>query len=402
MHRHSDFAGLADLAPALVARVPTTLREVGGLLEEEHPDYARFLTEQFDEIVAGAKLFMMRLVSPAGQDRAELSSGVEQAAFEEIGRQHCREGREVTSLLSAYRIGARVAWQHATEAALAHGVPAAALASLGSTLFAAVDQLSAASLRGFLREHTSTVSTRERLREELAELLLSGRADIADVRAASARAHWPVPRETTIVLADPDSDVARALLGFDGNACLRVRQEDALVVIVPDPNGPGRRGRLSAALRGAGTVVGPVVPVDGLATSLSVARTAARLRRAGVLTDDPLFTDEHLDALIVHQDDRLLTVLRQRHLAPLAGLPGHARQRLEDTLRSWLRNLGDRRAIAQELHIHPQTVCYRLRQLRDRFGDALADPRVRQSLMLALAWEPDAAHEPPNRAASQR
>jgi DNA-binding PucR family transcriptional regulator len=45
--------------------------------------------------------------------------------------------------------------------------------------------------------------------------------------------------------------------------------------------------------------------------------------------------------------------------------------------------------MAADLHIHPQTVRYRLRQLHERFGDALDDPHVRESLVLALAWGPD-------------
>jgi hypothetical protein len=229
---------------------------------------------------------------------------------------------------------------------------------------------------------------------------------MAGVHAAAERAQWPVPREAAAVLAEPDSEVARTLLGFDGDGCLRLRQGDALVAIVPDPNGPARRDRLATMLRGAGTVIGPAVPVDGLAASLSTARTAARLRRAGLFADDPLFADDHLDALIVHQDDWLLAALRQRCLAPLGGLPDPARERMLRTLRSWLGNLGDHKAMAADLHIHPQTVRYRLRQLHERFGDALDDPHVRESLVLALAWGADLGsergYEPPNRPASTR
>ncbi|MBV9845005.1 MAG: hypothetical protein JOZ47_08040 [Kutzneria sp.] len=86
------------------------------------------------------------------------------------------------------------------------------MACLGSALFAAVDQRSAASLRGYLQDHSAAVSTRERFRGELAALLLSGGAAAASIRAAAARAHWPIPRETAAVLADPDNEVARALL----------------------------------------------------------------------------------------------------------------------------------------------------------------------------------------------
>jgi len=65
------------------------------------------------------------------------------------------------------------------------------------------------------------------------------------------------------------------------------------------------------------------------------------LKRSGVLTQDPVFVDEHLDAVIVHRDPRLLSVLREQCLAPLDTVAAASRQMLLDTLRSWLRNMGD-------------------------------------------------------------
>jgi DNA-binding PucR family transcriptional regulator len=40
--------------------------------------------------------------------------------------------------------------------------------------------------------------------------------------------------------------------------------------------------------------------------------------------------------------------------------------------------------MAAELNVHPQTVGYRLTQLRELFGDALDDPQVRFELELVL------------------
>ena len=399
MRQQREPLELGGITAALVQRVPAILSEVRDLLAKRQPEYAQFLAERFDEVGQGAVPFMARLVELAERDSHEVptqvASGLEQAVFEEIGRQQFRDGREVTSLLAAYRIGALVAWQHATDAALEQGIRADALASLGAALFSAVDEMSAASLRGYLQEHAMAASGRERSREELAELLLSDRAHTGAVRAAADRAGWRLPERATVVLVYPDNEVARNLLCFDGDSCLRLRRDDTLIAIVPDPDGPGRRERLTKALRGAGAVVGVAVPVSQLSVSLSVAQLAAWLRRRQVLADDPLFADEHLDALIVHQDDRLLGALRARCLAPLSGLPEPARQRLQDTLRSWLHHLGDHRAIADELHIHPQTVRYRLRQLRERYGTALDDEHLRETLVLALAWGPGASEAQP-------
>jgi DNA-binding PucR family transcriptional regulator len=42
--------------------------------------------------------------------------------------------------------------------------------------------------------------------------------------------------------------------------------------------------------------------------------------------------------------------------------------------------------MAEELHVHPQTIRYRLGRLHDLWGDALDDPEVRARLTLALVW----------------
>ena len=45
--------------------------------------------------------------------------------------------------------------------------------------------------------------------------------------------------------------------------------------------------------------------------------------------------------------------------------------------------------MAADLHVHPQTVRYRLKQLRELFGPDLdGDPDTRLRLTLALAWGP--------------
>ncbi|MCW3027071.1 MAG: hypothetical protein JWN81_282 [Solirubrobacterales bacterium] len=44
------------------------------------------------------------------------------------------------------------------------------------------------------------------------------------------------------------------------------------------------------------------------------------------------------------------------------------------TLRAWLRNPGQRKTIAHELRVHPQTVRYRMTRLRELFGPVLDDP----------------------------
>ena len=98
----------------------------------------------------------------------------------------------------------------------------------------------------------------------------------------------------------------------------------------------------------------------------------------------PVWVEEHLADLVVGAESQALDDLAELRLAPLAGLRPASRQKLADTLYAWLRHWGQRAPMAAELNVHPQTVGYRLTQLRELFGDALDDPQVRFELELVL------------------
>jgi len=94
--------------------------------------------------------------------------------------------------------------------------------------------------------------------------------------------------------------------------------------------------------------------------------------------------DDHLASLATHGDPVVLRDLSLRRLAPLANETPASRVRLTVTLRAWLDRQGEVARVAADLHVHPQTVRYRLARLRDLFGEALEDPAARFELALAL------------------
>jgi DNA-binding PucR family transcriptional regulator len=164
---------------------------------------------------------------------------------------------------------------------------------------------------------------------------------------------------------------------------------------VPDPDGPGRQAALDQALSGRRAIIGPSVPLASAAQSLRWARHARTLAQSGALPDGlngpagrdvtvPVRCDQHLSTLLILADEDLAAALRDRCLAPLAGLRPAQRDRIAETLLAWLQ-LGENAAeVAQRIHVHPQTVRYRLRQITDLFGDQLRDPDGRFELQLAL------------------
>jgi len=369
-----------------VEDLPQVIEEVVGLLREEWPDYASFLADDPAGVTETAEAALHRLVGLAqGEPPAaeQLATGGGEL-FEELGRIEWREGRSLSSLLSAYRAGARVAWRHMSRGALRRGVAPETIALLAEAVFVFVEELSSASARGYVDEQLATAAERERLRAELADLLMSERADLTVVRSTAAAAGWPLPATAALVVVDQAH--AHDFFARLDTRALPMRRPELAGAIVPDPDAPGRRARLAESLRGVGAVVSSGVPLEQLPATVRDTTTALRLRADGLLTDDPVFVDHHYDALLVHGDARLLELLTEQVLSPLEGLPAGTRARWEETLAVWLRTMGDRQEMARVLHLHPQTVRYRIGQLRSLFGTALDDPATRLRLTLALCW----------------
>lgn len=87
-----------------------------------------------------------------------------------------------------------------SDTALRLGVPTETFAGLAAVVFAAVDQLSSASLRGYVGAQTTAGYDRQRLRDELAEQLLSDLSNRSDTarpcrRAARAPPDGAIPAD---------------------------------------------------------------------------------------------------------------------------------------------------------------------------------------------------------------
>jgi DNA-binding PucR family transcriptional regulator len=114
------------------------------------------------------------------------------------------------------------------------------------------------------------------------------------------------------------------------------------------------------------------------------ARTLHRLLAAGVVEGQIATTKDHLAELVVHGDTGLARELAATRLEPLERRTPGSRKRLLATLAAWFDQQGNVPRTAETLGVHPQTVRYRLEQLRELFGSRLDEPQARFELMLAL------------------
>jgi hypothetical protein len=301
-----------------------------------------------------------------------------------LGRGEMRAGRSLDSLLSAYRVGARVAWRRFAAAGVAAGLEPDTLYLLAESLFAYIDVLSAESAAGHSLEQSAVASEAELRRRRVVRLLVrEPPPDPRAVEAAAADAAWPLPR-TLAALAVGGDDREAVVPRLPADAIWDTIG-DVLCVLIPDPDGPRRRAAIARAVSDAGVVAGlgtTVAPADSL---LSLTRARAALALAETRAGGGLIASRDVAGeLLLRSDDRLASELAADRLAPLAKLSAGSRARLTETLRVWLCEQGRLGPVAQRLGVHPQTARYRLARLRELFGTALDDPDERFWLELAL------------------
>lgn len=385
------FSGL-ELAPevavALEAVLPRMAERAVAAIVAEVPAYTdpfRGRMGQNIETAVQASLRAFLLLATRRADEAELT-GVRDGAYE-LGRGEARSGRSIDALLAAFRVGARESWRELSAAAVESGLPAQTVALFAEMVFAYIDELSAASVAGHADEQATEGRVRQRYLDGLLTQLLNGDSP-DELREAAERADWTIPSTLTAVLLAPSqirglTSVLRseALQGTDNLPRLDP-EEGWAVVLAADVEG-SRRPALIAALAGCRAVVGPARPWHLAQVSY---RRAVRARHLAV-TDGVLDSDEHLVDLVIGADSEALADLRRRALAPLEEIRGSAAERLVETLRSWLLNQGRREAVAADLHVHPQTVRYRMGQIRELYGERLSDPRTVLELTVALGAE---------------
>ncbi len=394
-----------DLGEAAIgllrSQLPSVAEDTVRAVIVEVPGYANALAGPMganiqDAVQLALGGFLSLASRPRGSDPGTPLAPALEGAYA-LGRGEARSGRSMDALLAAYRVGARVSWRELSATAVEAGLSAQTLSQFAELVFAYIDELSAASVAGHTDELATTGRVRERYLQRLGRSLVRG--DPADQLAASAeRADWEPPRTLTAVML-PSAHVRRVLDSLDQRT-LRPEEDlpdldsdedesEVAVLLVPDAEGAAR-GALMRTLRGHQAHVGP--PREWALVRASYLRVL-RARRLGLPTegDSPVDTEQHLTSLVVASDPAALADLRRQVLAPLDGVRPATAERLVETLREWLLHQGRRDDVANVLHVHPQTVRYRMGRVRDLFGDRLNDPAAVLALTVALARDPSPA-----------
>lgn len=368
------------LAVMMRPELPSLSREIINEVRKSIPEYGRPQQGPYVEALRiGVERALTDFVEQVANPRAPRERYYE--TYRRLGRFESQEGRTLDTLQAALRIGAQVAWRRIMKVGPRRHLSSDVMAQLADALFAYIDELAALALEGYMDARPD--GEIEGHRRRLLEMLLRCPPGPARVMAEVAeRARWPIPDEVTVVAAPPGAPYVRAALEEDVLADLTATEP---FLVVPGKLTHERRRAMLRVLPEGQLVAGPTMPVGGLTDSLRWARHTLRLVEAGIVGDGPVTDcDDHLIAMWLLWDQALIDRLARLHLSEMANFPPRQRERLIDTLRTWLVSRGTAAGIAEELNIHPQTVRYRMRQLEGILGDRLSDPDARFAIEVVL------------------
>ncbi|MDA0169275.1 hypothetical protein OJ998_09275 [Solirubrobacter taibaiensis] len=280
---------------ALRETLPELADDMIAAIASEVPDYARAMEGRFGEVVRfGVEVALNRFVDVLG-GAAPKSESSARDTYVRLGAGEYRAGRTLDALLAAYRVGAKLAWRRFVEAGTRAGFAPDALYDLGEAMFAYIDEISAESAAGFAEAQSEAAGESQRRRRGLVRLLVQEPPAAEEtLRTAAQSAGWTLPRRVAAIVVgeaeqpeatDELDNVAARLARRLGPGAVGAAVSGLAAVMLPDPDGPGRRKALESALGDDLAALGPAVSWPEAATSLRRAAAAYRLAAQGRIGD---------------------------------------------------------------------------------------------------------------------
>jgi sugar diacid utilization regulator len=390
-----------ELADQIVARIRTEIPDYR-LVDEKVLADVRLITSSHLELVI---LALVEGRAPVEADFAATRAG---------GARRVHQGISLESFQRAARLWGHQLW----EAVLDESdptVPAEREAALdiAGRVMRHVDEMSTHVAEGFLHELQSVWSDREVVRRDLLDGLVSGQGDSERIRRLARSLKLRLADRYVVIvlrgaetLAEEQTDQtlaarvalrrivesARTHLRFDGHSLLVGMRHGEVVALCPvedaaDIDEIRRRAHALAAALADGEICvgvgGCLATIADVAASYGEAREAVEIAVGIGIHGRALHFDEvlidHMVRSTPHADRILDSTLR-----PLLDYDAGKQAELVSTLRAYMESGFNLTRSAEVLQVHPNTVVYRLRRIRELSGRDPHDPNDLLLLFLGL------------------
>jgi hypothetical protein len=313
------------------------------------------------------------------------------ASTDEVMERRAESGISLPQMLHSYRVGILALWRALAARAGASPQAADALIAATPTIFEMLDRFSLRAHEIHTRLAVRTARRHEQIRIAWLDAVLEG-VPAAGAPFWDAAAHLGIPREGTFVVIEfgPHGDDPPDL---EGPLRARSSVRDVWVRVGPTTQLglillTGPRADLDALLKPIATPLGPRVGASAPLQSIEeIGRCVAQARIAHSATtaESPYVRYDHqpLSVLLASAPTAAASLIAQT-LSPILGLPDQRRDALLEAVSTWLACGQSVNATATALHVHRNTVNYRLQRFQEIAGGSLANPVWVAQVLLAL------------------
>lgn len=395
------------LIAAVVGRLSLRLRELTDLMTESVlrrvPAYAAARQGEPDNLRSSLRR-LTGLLLRAFEERRRLYDE-ELVSLHVIAAQCARSALPLDAVTAATRVALQTAWAHVLDEVndVGSGPVVEAVGVLSSVLFDFGQDATAALAEGYRTEAEQRTTGRLRAQATFIERVLEGRwDDDVEIRSqAHALGHELAPHcGLAVVLPGAGQDVealrggvARLVdrLGRAVEGPLRTAPTAHIVVLA---SFPAPQDWWNLVQRAADVIEAEhllVVPTEPVAVVLDLATSYRRLCRylplahgvvpgAGVAGAKELRLQAVLKGIAVQERVEFVREV----LGPVLDLPRHKATELLDTLACLYRRKGRVADVAADLHLHQNSIRYRLNRIEELTGLSLDVPGDRLHLELAM------------------
>jgi hypothetical protein len=305
------------------------------------------------------------------------------------GRRRAEQGAPLPAILHSYRVAGTFIWSAILDESAAEA-NAAALLPAASELWSIMDELSSSVTDAYRDTVADRARSNAQTRNAMLDVLLRGDGG---ARLWESAASLRLPHHGTFVVAAAPAPrpgveaiphAEEALRTRDIRSAWRVEIDAHVGVVVLTR----RTGIDLLCARLAELVNGPVglsEPYGNLEQTPAALRQARLASAAATPGSHEIVRYERvpIPVLLAGAPDAAATVARAI-LGPILVLPAAECDLLLDTLRAWFTEEGATSVAAEKLHVHRNTVRYRLRRVEELTGRSLTQPTGVAELHLAL------------------
>jgi DNA-binding PucR family transcriptional regulator len=398
------------------------VRLIVGRFSRQLEPTAKRMVGSYRDTIADYRLadddFLDRDVYPVSLDALRVAVGDleqgRQGVADEFGSVRAGAARRVhqdvalESFLHAVRLWGKVLWETVLGYTCAEvAAERAAALAIASRILEHIDLVSVAAAHGYLEELQTVWSDREVLRRDLLESLISGDGDSEQVRGLARSLRLRLSENYMVVVVrtaerGPEefqrslaaqtglrrvvAAVRAQLLPAAGSLLVGVRHGE-VIVLYPfgDPAELSTARRLCSALACVLEDEDPRIGISSCHHGLAqIAMSYAEAREAAAIATGTgthgrvvAFEDVLIDSMV--RASRHANRILEATIMPLLAYDAEHKAELVPTLRSYVEAGFNLTRCAESRCVHPNTVVYRLRRIRELTG---RDPHVPDDLLL--------------------